>query len=47
MENSLMTSEHAQPRVLVIGLDGAKFILITPLMSQGLPPNLAGLGRLD
>ncbi len=36
-----MTPKNSSERVLVIGLDGATFNLITPLMAQGLLPNLA------
>jgi len=40
-----MTTEKTPGRVLTIGLDGATFNLITPLMAQGLLPNLARLMR--
>jgi len=36
-----MISKISPSRVLVIGLDGATFNLITPLMEQGMLPNLA------
>ena len=32
---------EAKPRVLVVGLDGATFDLIDPLLSQNKLPNLA------
>ena len=40
-ENDPMLSKNSTSRALIIGLDGATFNLITPLMAQGLLPNLA------
>ena len=41
------------PKILVIGLDGATFDILSPLMDKGYLPNLAGImdggawGRLE